>query len=387
MASYLENQIKDWHNRGIIADDVAAALLADIGRSGATACSERAKPFSFFRIVAIFAAISFAAAIVMFISANWEAIPRLAKVAGIMVLIAGGLIGGAVIRARGGRYGHRLEEAAYLVGGAAYVGGVALVGQMYHLPGDIGQAMFGFALGLGLAGLAVRSHVLATGALGAIAWWYLETPAPENLIDANFAIFAAFCVAGYALARFGGLPWLRWGAAAAFLIGLVPFLFSVLEAIADFYQGLPDGVRLALWLALLAASLAGLWLARRTDDPAPAFWRRPTTAFGAGLIALLALHVESGDLLPLLVVGPMTLGFALYALFTHGARSRTIRYVSYAIFVGEIFFLYGETVASLLGTAGFFLAVGVTLTLIAGGIYWAERRFKRRAANKEQADG
>ena len=115
--------------------------------------------------------------------------------------------------------------------------------------------------------------------------------------------------------------------------------------------------------------------------------RRPETAFGAGLIALLALHVESGDLLPLFVVGPMTLGFALYALFTHGARSRTIRYVSYAVFVGEILFLYGETVASLLGTAGFFLAVGVTLTLIAGGIYWAERRFKRRAAIEEKADG
>ena len=104
MASYLENQIKDWHNRGIIADDVAAALLADIGRSAAAARDGDAKPFSFFRIVAIFAAISFAAAIVMFISANWEAIPRLAKVAGIMVLIAGGLIGGAVIGARGGRH-------------------------------------------------------------------------------------------------------------------------------------------------------------------------------------------------------------------------------------------------------------------------------------------
>lgn len=387
MASYLENQIKDWHKRGIITDDVAAALLADIGQSGTTDRDDGAKPFSFFRIVAVFAAISFAAAIVMFISANWEAIPRLAKVGGIMVLIAGGLIGGALIGARGGRHGRWLEEAAYLVAGGAYVGGVALVGQMYHLPGDIGQAMFGFALGLGLAGLAVRSHVLATAALGAIAWWYLETPAPEDLIDTDFAVFAAFCAAGYALARFGDMPWLRWVSAAAFVIGLVPFLFTVLEAIADFYEGLPDGVRLTLWLAVLAASLAGLWLARRADDPAPSFWRRPVTAFSAGLIALLALHVESGDLLPLLVVGPMTLGFALYALFIHGARSRTIRYVSYAVFVGEILFLYGETVASLLGTAGFFLAVAVTLTLIAGGIYWAERRFKRRAANEEQADG
>ncbi|MCR9122477.1 MAG: DUF2157 domain-containing protein [Phyllobacteriaceae bacterium] len=387
MASYLENQIKDWHNRGVIADDVADALLADIGQSGATTRDERAKPFSFFRIVAIFAAISFAAAIVMFISANWEAIPRLVKVGGIMVLIAGGLIGGAVTGARGGRYGRKLEEAAYLVAGAAYVGGVALVGQMYHLPGDIGQAMFGFALGLGAAGLAVRSHVLAAGALGAIAWWYVDTPAPEELIDVNFAIFAAFCTAGYALARFGGMPRLRWVAAAAFVIGLVPFLFSVLEAIADFYEGLPDGVRLALWLVLFAASLVGLWLARRADEPAPSFWRRPATAFGAGLIALLALHVESDDLLPLLVVGPMTLGFALYALFTHGARSQAIRYVSYAVFVGEILFLYAETVATLLGTAGFFLVVGVILTLLAGGIYWAERRFKRRAANRGQADG
>ncbi|MBO6640515.1 MAG: DUF2157 domain-containing protein [Roseitalea sp.] len=387
MASYLENQIKDWHNRGVITDAVSDALLADIGQSGATTREESTQPFSFFRIVAIFATISFAAAIVMFISANWEAIPRLVKVGGIMVLIAGGLIGGAVIGARGGRYGRWLEEAAYLVAGAAYVGGVALVGQMYHLPGDIGQAMFGFALGLGLAGLAVRSHVLAGAALGAIAWWYLETPSPENLASANFAIFAAFCAAGYALARFGGMPWLRWGAAAAFVIGLIPLLLDVLEAIADFYEGLPDAVRLALWLALLVLSIGRLWISKDPDEPKPSFWRRPGTAFGAGLIALLALHVESEDLLPLLVVGPMTLGFALYALFTHGARSQAIRYPSYVVFVGEILFLYGETVASLLGTAGFFLAVGLTLTLIAGGIYWAERRFRRRTAREEQADG
>jgi uncharacterized membrane protein len=387
MASYLENQIKDWHNRGIIADDVATALLADIGQNDAAAHNNRATPFSFFRIVAIFAAISFAAAIVMFISANWEAIPRLAKVAGIMVLIAGGLIGGAVVGSRGGRHARWLEEAAYLVAGAAYVGGVALVGQMYHLPGDIGQAMFGFALGLGLAGLAVRSHVLATGALGAICWWYLETPAPENLVDADFAIFAVFCAAGYALARFGGMARLRWVAAAAFVIGLLPFVLEVLEAIADFYEGLPDAMQLALWLALLVLSIGGLWISRDPEDLEPSFWVRPGTAFGAGLIALFALHVESGDLLPLLVVGPMTLGFALYALFTHGARSRTIRYVSYAVFVGEILFLYAETVASLLGTAGFFLAVGVTLTLIAVGIYWVERRFKRRAEKGEHGDG
>ncbi|WP_306117869.1 MULTISPECIES: DUF2157 domain-containing protein [unclassified Roseitalea] len=389
MASYLENQIKDWQRRGVVSDDVAQTLLDDVRGSLSVATERPARRFSFLRIVAGFAALSFAAAILMFISANWEAIPRLARVAGVMVLIGAGLVGGAVVRLRDHGRHLRLEEAFYFVGGAAYVGGVALVGQMYHLPGDVGQAMLGFAAGLGLAALCVRSHVLALFALGAAAWWYLETPEPDNLLTPVFAGFALFCAAGYGLGTLMAARWVRWAAIAAFVVGLLPFAGAVIEAVIDAYDGLPDAIRLAIWLIALALAVAVLWAERVAPGRlrgVPGLRRpRAGAAFGLGVFALFALHTEAGDLLPLIVVGPMTLAFALFALFAHGARSRPIRYAGYVLFVGETLFLYAETVATLLGTAGFFFAVGLTLTAIALVIYVAERRF--RSARREHDHG
>lgn len=381
MANRLENRIEDWRNRGVIGDDTARALRDDVRASRAKSPRKPAQAFSFLRIVVAFAAVSFAAAILMFISANWDAIPRLAKVAGIMMLIAAGLVGGALARGRARRHGPRLAEAFYLVGGAAYVGGVALVGQMYHLPGTLGEAMFGFAIGLGAAGLLVCSHVLGVAALAAILWWYLQRPQPDNLLTVDFALFAGFCAVGGGVAHWRGAHWMRRAAVAAGLVGLLPFLLEVLRTVVDAYAALPDTVRLSIWLVVLAAS--ALVTAAERYRPGrlrglPGFARpRAGAAFGCGLFALAVLHAETGDLLPLLAVGPLTLAFALLVLLAHGARSAPIRWAGYVVFVGEILFLYGETVASLLGTAGLFFAVGVTLTLIALVIVRFERRLER----------
>lgn len=379
--NYLQNQIKDWHNRGVISDEIAQTLLDDVSKTGGATDSQR-RPFSFFNVVAAFAAISFAAAILMFISANWEAIPRLVKVTGIFVLIVGGLVGGAFAHGRG-KTGQRLEEALYLIAGAAYVGGVALVGQMYHLPGSIGQAMFGFAIGLGAAGLMVRSRVLTFGALGAIVWWYLEQPNPEQVLSVDFAILLAFCAVAFGVSRLWGDRWLGRAAAVALLIGLLPWAWDRIEALFEFYENLDPRLRLGIWLFVLFAAAVVVALERYRPERMrglPGFSEpRAAWAFAAGLLALFALHGESfGEgLMPLIIVGPMTLAFTLFALFTHGARSAPIRYTGYVVFVGEILFLYGETVATLLGTAGFFLVIAVVLSLIALVILIVERRLKK----------
>ncbi|MEQ8401439.1 MAG: DUF2157 domain-containing protein [Roseitalea porphyridii] len=393
MASWLEHQIRDWRNRGVIDDAVAAALVEDVRKGVKNAPSSAVRRFSFFRIVALFAAVSFAAAILMFISANWEAIPRLVKAAGVMALIGAGLVGGALVRSRGGRIGPRLEEAFYLVAGAAYVGGVALVGQMYHLPGTIGEAMAGFALGLGIAGVLVRGNVLLAGALGALAWWYVETPNAANLLDRQFAIVVAVCAAGFIFAHLTGMRRLRIVAIAAVLVSMLPFLIAtvvpwiidMIEAAVEFYQGLPEATRIALWLLVLVAGVIILWLSRGTTEGSG--WAQrlaPAIGFALGVGALAVLHAESETLLPLIVVGPLALAFALFALFAHGAASRPIRYLAYALFVGEILFLYAATVATLLGTAGFFFAIGPMLTVLAAVIYASEQRFRRRAAGSER---
>ena len=64
------------------------------------------KSLSFGSILAMMAALLFGAAILIFVAANWEAIPRLARVAALFAVILGGYVGGAVLKTRD-HAGHR----------------------------------------------------------------------------------------------------------------------------------------------------------------------------------------------------------------------------------------------------------------------------------------
>lgn len=376
MATLLSRQVEDWRNRGVISDEVAAALQADLEKSGSGSLARPANRFSFLQVLAVFAGISFAAAILVFISANWELIPRLVRVAGIVAVMFAGFAGGALAHRRGGPRGRLIEEAFYLVGGAGYVGGIALVGQMYHLGGSIAEAMLVYGLGLGLAGLLVRSPVLGALALGALTWWQVDRPDAGNLLTLHFAIFLAAVAAAWLLARAGRMRWLQRAAVAALLVGLLPFLGEVLQWLADLYSDLPDPARAAIWLVLFAAGFGLLALTR--DGPVAGGRIGPARAFAIGLFALLGLHGEAGDLFPVWFSGLSGVALALAALFWHGAASRGLRFAGYALFVGEVLWLYGTTVYSLLGTAGFFFLLGLFLTAGALGITVFEKRIAAR---------
>lgn len=374
---HLERQIQDWQNRDVIDGAIADTLRADIAENGPVG---RFSGFSFLRIVIVFAAISFAAAILAFISANWDVIPRLVRVGAVMAFIIGFLVAGAAIHGRSARFGVALEEALYLLAGASYVAGVSLTGQMYHLPGTIGEAMFGFAIGLGIAGLAVRSLCLTVAALGAIAWWFIELPNPETIWRWEYAVLVGFCAAAFVLGIFWRSGWLRRLAVLALLVGSAPFLLEV-------YADLSDGPRVAVAIAIVALAALCLWL--RRPDGAFGYESRPglpmaTDCVLIALVGILLMHMNLETISEVLIAGPVTLAFALFVLFVHGASDRSLRYFGYALFGVETFYVYVETVVSLLGTAGFFLIVGATLTALAYGIRLFERRFKGDA---EAQDG
>ena len=369
----IERRIEDWQNRGVIDAGAADALRADLAENGAG--SGFGGGFSFLRVVTLFAAISFAAALFAFISANWDAIPRLVRVGGLMVMIIGFLAAGAAVHGRSVRFGSALEEAFYLLAGASYVAAIALTGQMYHLPGTIGEAMFGFAIGLGIAGLAVRSFALTALALGAIAWWFIALPNPDHVLRWEYLVLFGFCSAGFAAGVAWRSGWLRRIAVVAFLVGSGPFL-------VDFFVNLPDAARVAVALAIVGLATFCLWL--RRPGGAYGYASRPglPMATDCALIALVGIVLMHGNLEAfsvILLAGPVTLAFALFVLFVHGAEHRRLRYFAYALFGVETFYVYVQTVISLLGTAGFFLIVGVTLTALAFGIRHFERRFKRHA--------
>lgn len=395
MATLIERQIEDWEKRGVIDAETVALLRADIATSltpsgGSAAEARSARRFSFFQVVAFFAAISIGAAILLFIAANWETIPRIVRAGGAVAIICAGFAAGTLVNGRHGLRMRIVEEACYLVAGAAFIGGVALVGQMYHISGDIQDTALLYAVALGLSGLAVRSIALIAVAGAWITYWQVNGPDAENLLSMQFLIFALAIGVGVVFATSVKAVWLRRGFYAAAIIGLLPFLGEVLEWLVERYEDIPEDVRDVFWTGVWALSLAGLMFERWRPAAVRGLPLMKTPRVGVlfviGLVAIAFLHGEFGDDAGLILASSMAVLFVLAVLYAHGRDNRTIRYVCYALFAGEVLVVYGETIYSLLGTSGFFLVLGLVLAAIAFAVNRLERRWRKKATAAGEAD-
>jgi uncharacterized membrane protein len=158
----LEQDLIAWTGAGLIAPEQAQAIrrasAAQIGGTKITAA------------LGMMGALLLASSVIAFVAANWHGVPRLVKLAGILIAIVVAL-GFAVRFVRHGspRASDAASTAATLIFGA----GVALVGQMYHLPADWPAG----ALLVGLGALFVAALMRSDGALlvafiAAGAWLY-----------------------------------------------------------------------------------------------------------------------------------------------------------------------------------------------------------------------
>jgi len=395
MATLIERQIDDWEKRGVIDAGVASALRGDIGATLAAGAgkgnAKAARRFSFFQVVAFFAAISIAAAILIFIAANWEYVPRIARAGGVMAVIVAGYLGGALVHSRYGLRRRVIEEACYLVGGAAFIGGVALIGQMYHISGDERDAALLYAAGLGLSGFAVRSLALVAAAAGWMVYWQIDGPNAETILSLQFVVFVLSIGAGIGFATMMKSVWLRRICYVAGVIGLLPiighYFIEALRWLADTYEAIPVNLRISVWLIVLLVAALALIMGRfrpNLIEGVPIFSaKRAGRQFALGLLALAFLHGELSDDAGLIVVSSLAVLYVLIALYSYGRDRQAIRYISYVVFVGEILVVYGETVYSMLGTSGFFLALGMVLAVIAFAVYRLERRWKARGKGEK----
>ena len=160
-ADKVKADIARWSREGLVGQELASRLSEDIERV-------HGRGIGFGHILAIMAALLFAAAVLILVAANWEAIPRLGRVGALFALIAGGYLGGAFLHLRGHA---AFGDAAWLVAAAAFGGSIALIGQMYHMSGDEAQAILVWCAGTALAAAVLRSATLTVAAVGlAIAW-------------------------------------------------------------------------------------------------------------------------------------------------------------------------------------------------------------------------
>lgn len=358
----LRNEIARWRGAGLVDAATAESLLRDVEQN-------RSEGFSFGSVLAIMAAVLVGAAVLVFVAANWEGIPRLGRVAGLFALIAAGYVGGALLKARD----HPgFGEGLFLVGAAAFGGAIALIGQMYHMTGDETQAVLTWCVGTLVAAVGLRSPVLTVAAtLIAVTWFLMRE------FDTGYGTEHAH---GFLLV--GAVIWAAsyWtgSRAARHLLLLSVILYVVVVAISSSSVA-AIGVALALASALvfLAAYLAPDAVERfaRLGGPYPA---HSLIGFVSGLtLVQVEVYDEFG---PMLLATLVAYAGIVAALVMRGRESALMRWLAYAAFTVELLITYVVTVGSMMDTAGLFLFSGLALALVAFFIIRIEKRMGSRSA-------
>jgi uncharacterized membrane protein len=323
------------------------------------------RSLSFGTILATLAALLLGAAILIFIAANWEGIPRLVRVAALFGTILVAYVGGAVLK----RFDHpAMGEAAWLVGAAAFGASIALVSQMYHMSGEETDAILTWSIGTALAAAMLRSGPLTIAAVAlSTAWMFML---------------------GFEIWGTTELPYLYpLGALALWLVSLwtqsvaarhLLLLSLILWATLTTFDLETTVVGVAL-VAVAAAIFAAAVLAPSpTERVARLDGRLTIHALIGFLVGIALIQVDSADdsLGLLLLTSIIALGGIVAALLLAGRSSRGLRWIAYIGFAFELCFIYTVTMGTMLGTAGFLLAAALILGGIAFLIIRVEKRLK-----------
>ncbi|MCC7272264.1 MAG: DUF2157 domain-containing protein [Alphaproteobacteria bacterium] len=401
-----------WIRNGWVGAEGAAAI-----RAHAEAGSGRSRLPS---VLGLLGALMIAAGVFAFIAANWDGVPRLGKVAMIFAALAATLATSWALARRGL---DRSADSAATLATLVFGGGVALIGQMYHLPADwpagglvvacaglivaflarshgalvvacaaIGAWTFGrltedegtahlafwplFALAAWLAASrpgALSRHAVVLLLAGHLATWLVFLPLRDLAADADWSrasiaigLAGVFVAAGFVMARLSpafGLTLAHWSVWA--FAGMLSLLHLAAYEIATPRHGGIAAVAMAVLLAGMAAAVAQIAVARD---------RRMAALLAAALVIGLALApvlsaIDGGGARALASL--LTLA-GIVCLIAAGllAGSPPITAAGYTAFGAAVLLLLHRTVGTLIDQSLFFLAAG--LALIAFG--WGARR-------------
>lgn len=352
----LERDLAIWVGKGLIGRPQADALLAEY--------DGRESSFSVGRVLMMIAACLIAAALLLLVASNWEAIPRLMRV--VLLLASIWLFHGAAawLLAKGRR---GLAQAALMLGTASFGASLSLIGQMYHLSGDLADMLvvwFAFTV---LTAVAFRSGA-ASFLCGFLAWAYfidLVSDTPFDWSSLPGVVVPGMAAVLIGLVYYTGAARLRH-LAYLLLLGWIVWSLAVEESTRAAALLAVVGAIGFLLCTLPASPLSAL--ARRAGA-APAFY-----AFVAFLIGIGGLHMEFDDAGGRLGIGVVTMAASVGAIVLAGRDNGAVRYLAYIAFALEILYLAAETVGSILGTSGLFLVSGLVVALAAWVVIALERR-------------
>lgn len=358
----LERDLSVWVEKGLLPQATAGALLKEY--------DGRPASFSLGNVLMILAAILLGAAILLVVASNWEAIPRLVRVAVILVIIWAVHLGAAAMLRRGAT---AAAGGLLVIGTLSFGGAISLVGQMYHLSGDELTVMYlWFAMAV-ISAILFRSGVVAAVA-GFLSWGsfaaYLGAY-DTRWVGADPWVVPLMAAVVIGLVRFTGADRVRH-LAYLLLVGWLAWLYAMNE---NFWLALVYAVAGMLVFVIVSLPIPRLSELVRTAGSAPAFY-----AFVVATIGLFFLHVELESGWHFVALAIVTLGSAVLAIALQGRNNGAVRYLAYTVFAVEMLYLASVTVGSILGTSSLFLFSGLFVAAVAWIVIRLERRFSTRSA-------
>lgn len=360
MASYatkVKADLRRWADEGLIDARTAGLLIADVERN------ER-RSLSFGNVLAIMAALLFAAAILIVVAASWEAIPRLVRVALLYGTILLGYVGGALLKTRGS---DGFAEAIWLVAAACFGGSIALIAQMYHLSGDEAAAILTWSLATAFAAALLRSGPLTVASVVIAAYW-MGSSGFDFWSKVDFPYTYPLLAAVLWLVSY----WTRSKAARHLLLLSLVLFATLLTFNAD-----QIAIAVALTILSVVVFAAAVAAPEAVDRFARIGGRMPIhglIGFLAGMAYVQGYLIDATAMLAVCAV--IVFAGTAAAIVLAGRESRGLRWLAYIGFTVELCFVYVVMMGTMLGTAGLFLLSGAVLGIVAFVITRVERRLK-----------
>ncbi len=355
----LERDLARWREQGWITDAAAQQIRRDLDAG--------ARGIGLSTTLAVLGAVLIGFAAMSFVAANWQDMPRIARLGLLLTGLWGcyGMAGGLLVRELEG-----FAHAAILAGVGLFGASIMLIAQMYHIDGNPPDAVLTWAAGALVAGVLLRSNpALALAMLLVGLWSGWQT----GLIE---AVHWPFLIGWGAVAA--AFFWSRWRpglhlSAIVLSVWIVSLGYLLLEGHAHWVVTL-------IGLGVCAGAIAALQL--------PGVWRQiaPTAlCYGmviayAGMFAFKFIESRDAGTLALLSVVTMAL---LLAAVAWGWRTehKPVLWLGYAGFSAEVLALYFVTIGTLLGTSLFFLVTG----LIVIGLSWLAYRLHAQQSESREA--
>jgi uncharacterized membrane protein len=367
----LRRDLERWQQSGWVTEAGARAIRAEIEAASSH--------LSLANVLAILAAVLLCFGAMTFVAANWQDMPRLARL-GLLTALLWGSYGAAGWLQR--RHLDGFAEAAILLGCGIFGASIMLIAQMYHIEGNPPDAVLWWGIGTALAALALRSNpAFCLAILLAGLWGAWETVM-------RGAVFWPYLLAWGAL--FAGLGFTtRWRPGLHLLaLSLSGFVVTLGYLLSDGHRH--DAVFLMGLATIAILVLAGPQIDRFLPVSRPGLVYGFLIAF-AGLFNMQFIEgiwsgwpenpFRAANGMPLVGLAVISLALILGATFW-GARAghKPLTWIAYAAFCAELLGVYFRTLGFLLDTSLFFLFAGL---LVAGLAFLAFHLHRRQIAAPE----